>query len=292
MKLSILHLLYHTSALCWVSKNISPKTLFTLCRGVVGLSLRFNPHTQRYLAPMRSVLEPHTDGDRLRRMVEMHLVYRRYLDNLPFVWRKWDQKESRWFRVEGESHLRDALSAGKGAILVSSHNYGISRLIPPILAKMGYPTSRVGSWDRRDIIKYWGDESVRPWRHLHVGSDGWARLRVTRQIAKILSENSLVYMSMPNRLTGPPEQEVRVFDQKFFIDSAMMKLFDSLRVAVLPCFAICDDRGKIKITLYPPLNGSVSAMSESYCRLFSRYLTEHPEFCRFWKPLVQRKDQW
>jgi lauroyl/myristoyl acyltransferase len=232
------------------------------------------------------------DGDRLRRIVEMHLVYRRYLDNLPFVWREWSQKENRWFHVEGENYLGEALAIGKGAILVSSHNYGVNRLIPPILGKMGYPISRVGGWNRQDIIKYWGDESARTWRHLNVGSDGWARLRVTRQIAKILSENSLVYMSMPNRLTGAPDQEVRLFGRKFFIDLAMVRLLDSLRVTILPCFAICNDRGEIKIAIHPPLNGSVSAMSKSYCRLFSRYLTEHPEFCRFWKPLVQRKDQW
>jgi lauroyl/myristoyl acyltransferase len=292
MKLSILHLIYQTSALCWASKNLSPETLFAMCRRLVGLSVRFNPHTQRYLTPIRSVLEPHMDGDRLRRTIEMHLVYRRYLDNLPFVWREWSQKEKGWFYVEGERHLGDALSVGKGAILVSSHNYGVNRLIPPILAKLGYPIGRVGAWDQQDMIKHWGDESVRAWKHLHVGPDGWARLRATKQIARVLGENSLVYMSMPNRLTGAPEQEVRVFSQKFFIDSAMMRLFDHLRVAVLPCFAICDDRGKIKISIHPPLNGSVREMSESYCRLFSHYLREHPEFCRFWKPLMQRKDQW
>ena len=222
----------------------------------------------------------------------MHLVYRRYLDNLPFVSRQWSEKNRTWYHVEGENHVKEALAAGRGAILLSSHSYGISRLIPPILSARGYRISRVGGWDREEMVRHWGDDSERAWKHLHVGADAWARLRVSKQIASALRENSLVYMSMPNRPSGIPEQEVRIFNHKFFIDPAMMRLFEGLNATVLACFAICTDMGEIKITVHPPLTGGVLEMSKSYCKLYSHYLTEHPEFCRFWKPLLQGKEQW
>lgn len=266
--------------------------LFALCRQVVGMSVRFNPHTRRYLRPIQSVLEPHIGGDRLRTVAKMHLVYRRYLDNLPFIWRRWSENGRTWYDIAGEEHVKEALTAGRGAILLSSHSYGISRLIPPILSGRGYRISRVGGWDQEETVRHWGNDSERDWKHLHVGADAWARLRVSKQVARALRENSLVYMSMPNRPSGIPEQEIRIFNQRFFIDPAMMRLFDGLRATVLPCFAICTDTGKIKMNVHPPLTGGPLEMSQSYGELYSRYLTEHPEFCRFWKPLLQRKDQW
>jgi lauroyl/myristoyl acyltransferase len=292
MKLSIFHLLFHTSAMYWFSKHISPETLFSMCRRTVGLSLRFNPHTHRYLRPLRSVLEAQLESERLRDIAHKHLVYRRYVDNLPIVWREQLRRGRNFFKIDGEEHIKAALAAGKGAILLSSHNFGAHRPIPPAISKLGYPISRVGGWDEGAMVHLWGNEEERAWKKIHLGSDHWSRLRVSKQIAAALRENSLIFMSMPNRLTGPPEGKVCVFGQNFYIDAAMLRLFDHLHAVVLPCFALCDDRGQIHIIVHRPLIGAIDEMSRAYCKLFSAYLTEYPEFCRFWKRLVQKKAQW
>jgi len=292
MKLSILHLIYQTSIFYWIGKHISPKTLFHICRGIVSLSIRFNPHTKRYLEPLRSVLAPHINGERLRNIAEMHLVYRRYLDNLPYAWRQWSLNGRYIFRAEGEEHVREALAQGRGVILLSSHNFGVTRLIPSVMSRLGHRVIRVGAWDRQEIIRRWGSEAERAWEQLHLGADAWARLRVAKQIAKALRENSLVFMSIWNRSSGSPAQAVRFFNQRFFIDATTMKLCAELKAPVLPCFALCDDKGEINLIIHAPLTGAVSEMSESYCKLLSRYLTDYPEFCRFWKPLLQKREQW
>lgn len=293
MKLSILHMLYQTPAYYWMGKHISPKMLFHMCRGIVGLSVRINPHTKRYLEPIRSVLAPYVNGERLRSIQEMHLVYRRYLDNLPYAWRRHGGRNGKWrIHTEGDEHLQEALAQGRGAILLSSHNFGVTRLIPSVMSKLGYRTIRVGAWDRQEMIRRWGGETERAWEQLYLGSDAWSRLRVAKQIAKSLQENSLVFMSVWNRPNGASAQEVRFFGQKFFIDAPTMRLCAELKAPVLPCFALCDDKGEINVVIHAPLTGAVSEMSKSYCNWLSRYLTDYPEFCRFWKPLLQRREQW
>jgi lauroyl/myristoyl acyltransferase len=292
MKLSILHLLYQTSAIYWLGGGLSPDTLLATCRRIVSLSLRFNPHTQRYLRPLRSVLESQVNPDHLRDIAEKHLVYRRYLDNLPYVWRHQSRGVPNFFKIDGEDHIKAALAAGKGAIVLSSHNFGINPLIPPVISQLGYPVCRVGGWDEGAIARLWGDQEDRAWKKIHLGTDTWSHIRVAKQVAAALKENSLVHMSMPNCLIGSPETEVCAFGKTFYIDPAMPRLFEHLNAVVLPCFALCDDRGRIQIMLHPPLTGTIAEMSRAYCKLFSAYLTQYPEFCRFWKPLVQKKAQW
>lgn len=262
------------------------------CRWIVGLSLRFNPHTRRYLRPLRSVLESQVGPERLRAIAEKHLVYRRYLDNLPFLWREQLPAERDLFKIEGEDHIKAALAAGKGAIILSSHNFGINPLIPPVLSRFGYRICRVGSWEEQAIARLWGGEQHRAWKKIHLGTDTWSRIRVGKRIAAALKENSLVHMSMPNCLIGDPQGEVRAFGRKFYIDSAMPRLFKQLNAVVLPCFALCDDRGRIHIIVHPPFHGTIAELSQAYCKLFSAYLTRYPEFCRFFKPWVQNKARW
>lgn len=291
MKLSILNLLYQTSAFYWMGRHISPKTLFQLCRGIAGVSVRFNPHTKRYLKPLRGVLAPHVSEERLENIAEMHLVYRRYLDHLPYAWRRAGNAQGS-FHAEGEEYLREALTQGRGAILLSSHNFGINRLIPSVMSRLGHRIARVGAWAQEEVVWRWGDETERTWEQLYLGTDAWSRIRVAKRIVKALQENSLVFMSIWNRPVGGAAQEVCAFGQRFFIDATTMRLCAELKAPVLPCFALCNDKGEINVIIHAPLGGDTMEMSRSYCNLLARYLTDYPEFCRFWKSLVQKKERW
>lgn len=290
MKLSLLNLLYQSPALSWVGRQLPAGTLFFLCDRLVGMSLFWNSHTRRYLGPLESVLKPHLAAASLRRVMRQHLVYRRYLDNLPFIWRAW-QKNPR-YRIDGEEHLRAVLAEGKGAILLSSHSFGGARLIPPIFSARGYRMLRLGGWDRDEVVRHWGEDTERNWQQLKAGKDPWARLRATKKIAGALAQNALVYMAMRNSASGSPEHEVRIFDRSFFIEAAMVRLLEGLKAPVLPCFALFGAKGEVRIVIHPPLADNPSEIAKYYCSLFAGYLTAHPELCRFWKPLMEGKEQW
>lgn len=292
MKISILQLLYQTPALYWFGKHLSSRALLATCRYTVGLSLLLNPHTRRYLRPLKSVLESQLDQNRLREVETQFLVYRRYNDNLPFVWRRQKHQVRNFFAVHGEEHIKAALSIGKGAIIVSGHRFGINRMIPPVLAQLGYAISRVGAWEKEEMGYFWGNEGQRPWKKIYLGSDLWSRIRAARQISSALATNHLVLMSVSFKPTGSSEVEVRAFGQTFYLDPSILQLFAHLDAPVLPCFALCDDHGRIQINVHPALTGSDEDMSRTYCRHFSTYLQEHPEFCRFWRALVQKRSGW
>ncbi len=125
-----------------------------------------------------------------------------------------------------------------------------------------------------------------------LGADRWSRLRAGQQITSALKGNSLVCVSISNQAIGPPEQQVCVFGRTFYVDSAILQLLENLNTVILPCFVLCNDRGRVQLILHPPLAGTIDATSQTYCKVFSDYLTRFPEFCRFWKPLVQNRPRW
>ncbi len=292
MKFSLYPLLFRAPAVQRLSRKMPPETLLALCRFTTGFSRRFNPHTQRYLGPLLSVIEPHVDSVRAREIAANFLAYRRYADHLPHLWEEQSRRGRKFFAIEGEEHIKNARADGKGAIILCSHLFGINRLIPAVIAAFGYPIWRVGGWDEEAMTQLWGDHDQRPWKKIFLTKDRWKRLRAAKQVAAALKDNGLVLMSMSNRPTGSPDAEVCAFGKKFYADPALLPLFEHLDTAVLPCFGLCDERGRLRIIVHAPLRGSDEEILRAYCRLFSEYLFKYPEFCHFWKPLVQQRAKW
>lgn len=292
MKLSVFPLLFRTPAVHRFSRRMSPETLLALCRLTVGVSRRFNPHTRRYLRPLLSVIEPHVDQTRLREIAANFLAYRRYADHLPYIWNEQLRRGRKFFVIEGEEHIKNARAKGKGAIILCSHFFGINPLIPAVIAAFGYSISRAGAWDEDSMARVWGDHTQRSWRKIHLTKGHWHRLRTVKKIAAALNDNGLVLLSMTNRPTGSPEQEVCAFGRKFYVNTALLPLLEHLETAVLPCFGLCDQHGKLRIIVHAPLQGSREEILRTYGRLLSEYLSNYPDFCRFWKPLLQQRDKW
>jgi len=254
------------------------------------LAIRFSAHRKRFLRPVKQTLSEHMSHERLSEVCREYLVHRKYLGYFEEVWQFMESAQRPAAGVGGANYLRDALAVGAGAILLSGHNYGFSRMVGPLLAQEGYPISRVGSLSLDVIQRRWGAQAS--WEYIYIPEDPWKRLRALKQLIVALKNNRVIHFMILNRPQGNSKTEVEFYGQNFFLDDATFELISGLSAPVLPCFALCNHRGNITIEIHPPLGNTADQMAIGFGKLYSRYLKEFPEYVRFWKPLVHQKSFW
>jgi len=254
------------------------------------LSLRLNPHTKRFLRPLRNILARHVSAERLAEICREYLVQRNYLNHIEAIWRHLAPGQRPAALFDGAEYLHEALSRGGGAVLISGHNYGFSRMVGPILAEDGYQVCRAGSLGKEIVQRRWGPETA--WEYIYLPKEPWERIRAVRRLIGALKKNRVVHLLIVNRPRGELSLGVEFYGQKFFVDAGSFELIGGLGAPVLPCFALCDERGAFKIKIHPPLGNSSDEMARGFVELFSRYLKESPEYVRFWKPLLNQKSFW
>lgn len=290
MKISPVTFCYTTFWLKPLVRPVPAPVLYRFCRLSAMLSLRLNPHTKRFLRPLRSILARHVSPDRLAEVCREYLVQRKYLNYIEATWRHLAPGQRPAALFDGAEHLGDALSRGGGAVLISGHNYGFSRMVGPILAEDGYQVCRAGSLSKGIVQRRWGPEAA--WEYIYLPKEPWERVRALRQLIGALKKNRVVHLLIVNHPHGEPSLEVDFYGQNFFLDAGSLELIGSLGAPVLPCFALCDERGAFRIKIHPPLGNSSEELACGFVELFSRYLKESPEYVRFWKPLLNQKAFW
>jgi len=290
VKISPLRICYTTPGLRPLLRPVSAPALYRFCRMSAMLSLRLNPHTKRFLRPLRSILARHVSAERLAEICRDYLVQRKYLNHIEAIWRHLAPGQRPAALFDGAEYLHEALSRGGGAVLISGHNYGFSRMVGPILAEDGYQVCRAGSLGKEVVLRRWGPNA--PWEYIYLPKEPWERVRALRQLIGALKKNRVVHLLIVNRPAGDPALRVEFYGQNFFLDPGAFELIGGLGAPVLPCFALCDERGAFKIRIDPPLGNSPEELSCGFLAVFSRYLREAPEYVRFWKPLLNRKPFW
>lgn len=252
--------------------------------------MRFSPHRKRFLRPVRSILSHHLTQERLSQICHEYLVQRKYLNYIEAMWQHLERRQRPPAIFAGAQHLHDALSRGAGAVLISGHNYGFSRMVGPVLAEDGYQICRAGSLSSEVVQRRWGPNA--PWEYVYLPKEPWERVRALKQLFAALKNNRIVHILILNRPQGTAEMEVDFHGQNFFLDAAAIELISGLSAPVLPCFALCDGRGAFTIKIHPPLGSSTEEVGAGFAKLFSQYLKEFPEYIRFWKPLLNQKAFW
>ncbi len=290
MKISPVAICFTTPWLKPLVRPVPAPALYRLCRMSAALSLRFSPHTKRFLRPLRSILARHVSPERLAQICREYLIQRKYLNYIEALWRHLAAAQRPAALFEGAEHLRDALARGGGAVLISGHNYGFSRMVGPILAEDGYQVCRAGSLAREIVQRRWGPKAA--WEYIYLPKEPWERVRALRQLIGALKKNCVVHLLIVNRPQGDPALGVDFYGQNFFLDPGAFELIAGLGAPVLPCFALCDERGAFKIRIDPPLGNSPEELMGGFVEVFSRYLREAPEYVRFWKPLLNQKPFW
>lgn len=292
MKLTLMSLLYTKPALRHVARQVTPSLFFrtTLCS--VTLASYFSPHAKKLLRPFRAVVGESFDADELRVRSRHHLLFLRLFKELEFAWSSWESRQD-WLQVEGEDYLKDALSQHKGVILLSSHNFGFSKLVAPALARRGYHVLRAGGGKKNGRrIKRWGKDYKIAWNYLDHRGDYWHRVRSLKIIKSALAENQVVHISPRAYDKGEEDMALSFFNRKFYLDSRWFRVFYMNDAPVLPCFAIGNSHGQIKIAIHPPLPKSDKAMARRFAEIQADYLTKYPELGRLWKSVYLNRSQW
>ncbi|HEV8723160.1 MAG TPA: hypothetical protein VGW77_21295 [Candidatus Binatia bacterium] len=292
MKLTMMRLAHRTPGLRSVVRRIHPVWFFKLTLCSVTLSSWYWPHTKKLAQPFRAVLRDSFDERKLAVLARRYLLYLRLFKELELAWGNWEQRHREWIAIDGENHLQSALQEGKGVILISAHNYGFSKLVAPALTLRGYRVHRGGGGKKAGRrTSRWGKNYRMSWRYLDYKGDYWHRLQSVKALQTALAGNDVIHVSPRAYQHGEEEMAIDIFGQKYFLDLTWFRLFQMCESPVLPCFAIANTNGEIRIVIHPVLSMTAKSMAKEFAEIQEKYLLEHPEFARLWKDVHLRRAQ-
>ena len=287
------YLCHRTAGLRWVGRTVSPRMLFRWTLFVSYAARWVHSADRRRARYMRCVLAQSYGAAELRTKINRNILYRKWLNNLVYAWPNWADRCGDWAAVEGDEYVREGLAQGRGAVLLSGHAYGFSRLVAPVLAQMNYHVHRAGSSFRGDRALRWGEDAAGvSWKYINYGQDYWRHVRALKELRKALDNNSLVHVSIRGFPSGETRLALDFCHKGFFLDPLLLRVIEILAAPVLPLFAICDSAGKVRLKIYPPLAPRIDAIVQVFAPLYARYLRELPEFSRIWRRVAHQKEGW
>ncbi len=242
---------------------------------------------------MRQAMAGKFSPPAVRAATKKNIVYRKWAKTLVHGWPSWAERCEHWAALKGEEHLERALRGGQGAILLSGHGYGFSSIIAPVLSQRGYSLRRTGQGVRGDPVKRWGREWSREnWDYDTFGGDFWQHVRAIHRMHRAVRQNEIVHLLVRGAPYGKPELEIDFFYQRFFLDPFPFRIIETLQAPVLPCFAVCDDSGRLVIDIHPALPPATGEIIPVFGPLYSNYIRTKPEFAKFWRRMVREQESW
>ncbi|MGE5817139.1 MAG: hypothetical protein ACM37Z_03875 [Deltaproteobacteria bacterium] len=295
-KLSLVRLSYlchRMPGLRWIGKNISPSWFFYWTRFAADLAFYFYPADRRRVRYVRRALEGSYPEAEIQKISRRNVAYRKWMLNLVYAWPNWVKRLPDWVTLEGEEYLRAASEKGKGALLLSGHAFGFAAFVTPVLAQRGYEVYRTGRGRRVDQVTRWGKaENYERWEYINYGEDCWNRAQALNEMRQALKANQIVHTSIRGFPRGDPRLQIDFCYKDFFLDHRLIRIIEIVQASVLPCFAICDDQGRLIVKIYPPVAPAGEEVMRVFGSLYARYLREAPEFTRIWKRVVQQQEGW
>lgn len=292
MKLTLTQLVHTIPAIRAMARQIHP---YWFCRATlasVTVASWLSPHTQKLARPFATVMAQRFEPKELRKRTTYYLLYLRLFKDLVPAWTNWEHRHSDWVSVEGEDDLKEALKRGRGVILMSGHNYGFGKLVAPALALRGYRVVRASNGKKGKAATRWKRRGDLPWRYVNYKGDYWHHLNVLKAMRNALLKNEIVHISVRGHRTGNPEMKIEFLNRTFFLDPVWFRMVEIFQAPVLPCFAIGDINGNVKIILHRPLAACGKNMANEFGDILSHYLTEYPEFGRVWKAISVERERW
>ena len=274
--------------------RIPPSWYFRAAWWVVSLSSWFWPHAIRRGRIFRKLLRSNFSEKELSTRTRRYLYHVCLFKDIEIAWSNWEARQEDWITVDGESHLQDALRQERGVMLISPHNYGFSKLVAPVLTSRGYRVLRGGNGGRKTIYRNtrWGANCKIGWQYLSYKGDYWHRVQLLKTIQNALAANDIVHVSPRGYQHGEEDTAIAFFGRKYFLDATWFRVFQICRAPVLPCFAINDADGKIKIIIHRPLAVTPKKMVQEFAEIQSRYITQLPECGRLWKSVYADRSRW
>lgn len=275
----------------WIGERIPIQCFFQWVQIVAPLAGLFSLHAWEQRRYIQQAMDGDFEPARLKEIARKHLIYRKWRTCLTYAWPNVADRYHDWVSIDGEEHLLKALKAGGGAILLSGHSYGFSRMVAPVLAEKGHSIFRTGKGvDPERWEKLWGRRSFGRWQYLNYEGDGWHHLLVLHRMRQALEKNAVLHIGIRGFPQGDTDLEIDFCYKKFFLDPQILRLTEILKAPVLPCFAVCNDLGKLIIRIYPALAASPAEIVRGFGALYSHYLREFPEFANIWARVIRQED--
>ena len=294
MNLTFIRLLQKIPGFGAVAARVHPVWYFRLTRWTVTLLGWGLPHTKARARVFREVLRNSFDDKELEARTRRYLYFVRLFKDIEIAWINWKQRESDWITVEGESHLQRALEHGRGAVLMSPHNFGLSKMVAPILAARGYRLHRGGNGGKKLVYRKsrWGKSAHIDWEYLAYKGDYWHRVQLLKAIQKALAANDVVHVSPRGYRQGEPEVAIEFFGLRYFLDTTWFRIFQICEAPVLPCFALGSTDGQLRIIIHPALQVTGKTVAKEFAAIQSDYITQFPECGRLWKSVYVERGKW
>ncbi len=173
--------------------------------------------------------------------------------------------------IEGEEHLKQALSRGKGAIALSAH-LGNFTLIGSRLAADGYPFTALVKQSKDEGFTRLMDEL-----RLRAGMktiSARPRREAVQKILRTLKKNEIVLLIADEHKTSGPE--VEFFGQLLPAPRGPVTLAMRTGAALLPMFLIRDQENQLTLKIGPEFDliqtGALQEDVTANVALFSRHL--------------------
>lgn len=283
---------HRISGLNRIGKSIAPLTYYKYATQGARLAYHLYPADWRRAAYLRKALRGTYDHSAIAILAKNNIRHRQWRRIIEHGWPNWADRWQEWARLDGGEHLVDALSQGRGALLLSGHSYGFNSLVAPLLGQMGFQPLRTGRghWNPQDR---WGrDPSFENWEYNAFGENFWQHTRALNKMRRARRENKVIHLLVTGYPNGAPELELDFYYKRFFLDETAIRVIEALDMPVLPCFATCDTKGTVIIEIHPPVAAARASIMRSFGGLYSSRLRERPEFAFFWRKLVQQKPGW
>lgn len=242
---------------------------------------------------MRQAMSNHYSGEEIEARCQKNIVFRKWSKHLAYAWRKGESRLRGCVFLEGEEHLVNALAARRGAVLLSGHAYGFNGRIVSVLRQKGYHVAQIGRGNRPySALQRTNGATSQTAAKIRYGEDSWQHLRALKRMREALGQNGILHLLIRGCPRGDADLEIDFYHKRFFLDSHLLRVVEALEAPVLPCFAICDDRGLLKVSISPALPPVTKEIMNAFGAQYARYLREWPEFAWFWRRLVQQQEFW
>ena len=287
------YLCHRMPGLRWIGRNVSPTWFFYWTRLAAGIAFYLYPADRRRIRYLCHALEANSPSERIRAISRRNLIHRKWLKHLVYAWPNWVERLQDWVSLEGEEHLVAALDKGRGALLLSGHAFGFAAFVSPVLAQKGYQVYRTGDGRRFDQVTRWGRaEGYERWDYINYGEGHWNHARALNEMRQALKANQIVHTSIKGFRQGEPHLKIDFCYKNFFLDHRWIRIIEIVQATVLPCFAVCDNKGRLVVKIYPPVAPASDEVMRVFGSLYARYLRETPEFTRIWRRVVQEQEDW
>jgi lauroyl/myristoyl acyltransferase len=271
-----------------------PRRFFQIVRRTMVAASWFWPHTRRRARCFREVLRGSLSRRELAARTRLYLYHSRLVKDVEVAWIHWGHRYHDWIALEGESNLRSAIQQGRGAVLLSPHNFGYSKLVAPVLSARGYRVHRGGNGGKKAQyrIDRWGQSGKLDWMYLNYKGDYWHRVQVLKSMQQALNANDVLHVSPRAFAQGDESMAIEIFGRKYYWDAGWFNFFRICRAPLLPCFAIAGSDGRFRIVIDPALPAADESAAREFSPIARDYIMRYPECGRLWKSLHAHKGKW